>query len=90
MSERGTCWPVMLIPLQWPSLTSDSMWNVEKRFYIGRAAWVQTIFLLSFFFVFYFNISVLFISYEVQLESKVRRKGLGKFLIQILQLIANR
>ncbi|XP_041840471.1 N-alpha-acetyltransferase 40 isoform X2 [Melanotaenia boesemani] len=28
--------------------------------------------------------------YEVQLESKVRRKGLGKFLIQILQLIANR
>ena len=29
-------------------------------------------------------------SYEVQLESRVRRKGLGKFLIQILQLIANR
>lgn len=29
-------------------------------------------------------------SYEVQLESKVRRKGLGKFLIQILQLMANR
>lgn len=29
-------------------------------------------------------------SYEVQLESKVRRKGLGKFLIQILQLVANR
>nr|XP_056709829.1 N-alpha-acetyltransferase 40 isoform X2 [Euleptes europaea] len=28
--------------------------------------------------------------YEVQLESKVRRKGLGKFLIQILQLVANR
>ncbi|KAK7799470.1 hypothetical protein U0070_008642 [Myodes glareolus] len=28
--------------------------------------------------------------YEVQLESKVRRKGLGKFLIQILQLMANR
>lgn len=28
-------------------------------------------------------------SYEVQLESKVRRKGLGKFLIQILQLMAN-
>ncbi|XP_052316001.1 N-alpha-acetyltransferase 40-like [Oncorhynchus keta] len=28
--------------------------------------------------------------YEVQLESRVRRKGLGKFLIQILQLIANR
>ncbi|XP_060241724.1 N-alpha-acetyltransferase 40 isoform X2 [Meriones unguiculatus] len=27
--------------------------------------------------------------YEVQLESKVRRKGLGKFLIQILQLMAN-
>ncbi|KAM4611323.1 N-alpha-acetyltransferase 40 [Polymixia lowei] len=27
--------------------------------------------------------------YEVQLESRVRRKGLGKFLIQILQLIAN-
>jgi hypothetical protein len=26
----------------------------------------------------------------VQLESRVRRKGLGKFLIQILQLIANR
>lgn len=29
-------------------------------------------------------------SYEVQLESKVRRKGLGKFLLQILQLLANR
>lgn len=29
-------------------------------------------------------------SYEVQLESRVRRKGLGKFLIQILQLIANK
>uniref|UniRef100_A0A8C6WBY6 N-alpha-acetyltransferase 40 n=1 Tax=Nannospalax galili TaxID=1026970 RepID=A0A8C6WBY6_NANGA len=27
--------------------------------------------------------------YEVQLENKVRRKGLGKFLIQILQLMAN-
>ncbi|XP_043931560.1 N-alpha-acetyltransferase 40 isoform X2 [Protopterus annectens] len=27
--------------------------------------------------------------YEVQLENKVRRRGLGKFLIQILQLIAN-
>ncbi|ERE89703.1 N-alpha-acetyltransferase 40, NatD catalytic subunit-like protein [Cricetulus griseus] len=27
--------------------------------------------------------------YEVQLESKVQRKGLGKFLIQILQLTAN-
>uniref|UniRef100_A0A4W3GSX4 N-alpha-acetyltransferase 40, NatD catalytic subunit n=1 Tax=Callorhinchus milii TaxID=7868 RepID=A0A4W3GSX4_CALMI len=28
--------------------------------------------------------------YEVQLESQVRRKGLGKFLMQILQLLANR
>ncbi|XP_060119797.1 N-alpha-acetyltransferase 40-like [Heteronotia binoei] len=27
--------------------------------------------------------------YEVQLKSKVRRKGLCKFLIQILQLVAN-
>ncbi|XP_062849283.1 N-alpha-acetyltransferase 40 isoform X1 [Trichomycterus rosablanca] len=27
--------------------------------------------------------------YELQLESKARRKGLGKFLVQILQLIAN-
>lgn len=27
--------------------------------------------------------------YEIQLEKRVRRKGLGKFLIQILQLIAN-
>lgn len=34
--------------------------------------------------------SAFFASYEVQLESKVRRKGLGKFLIQILQLMANR
>lgn len=29
-------------------------------------------------------------SYEVQLENQVRRKGLGKFLLQILQLVANR
>lgn len=29
-------------------------------------------------------------SYEVQLESRVRRRGLGKFLLQILQLVANR
>lgn len=29
-------------------------------------------------------------SYEVQLESQVRRRGLGKFLLQILQLVANR
>ncbi|TRZ07055.1 hypothetical protein HGM15179_020052 [Zosterops borbonicus] len=28
-------------------------------------------------------------SYEVQLESRVRRRGLGKFLLQILQLVAN-
>ncbi|XP_072736816.1 N-alpha-acetyltransferase 40 isoform X3 [Ciconia boyciana] len=28
--------------------------------------------------------------YEVQLESRVRRRGLGKFLLQILQLVANR
>ncbi|XP_072102115.1 N-alpha-acetyltransferase 40 isoform X1 [Mobula birostris] len=27
--------------------------------------------------------------YEVQLEARVRRKGLGKFLMQILQLLAN-
>ncbi|XP_031950814.1 N-alpha-acetyltransferase 40 isoform X3 [Corvus moneduloides] len=27
--------------------------------------------------------------YEVQLESRVRRRGLGKFLLQILQLVAN-
>ncbi|XP_072345657.1 N-alpha-acetyltransferase 40 [Scyliorhinus torazame] len=27
--------------------------------------------------------------YEVQLECRVRRKGLGKFLMQILQLLAN-
>lgn len=27
--------------------------------------------------------------YEVQLESQVRRRGLGKFLLQILQLVAN-
>ncbi|XP_067877664.1 N-alpha-acetyltransferase 40 isoform X2 [Heterodontus francisci] len=27
--------------------------------------------------------------YEVQLESRVKRKGLGKFLMQILQLLAN-
>ncbi|XP_041037947.1 N-alpha-acetyltransferase 40 [Carcharodon carcharias] len=27
--------------------------------------------------------------YEVQLENRVRRKGLGKFLMQILQLLAN-
>lgn len=29
-------------------------------------------------------------SYELQLESRVRRRGLGKFLLQILQLVANR
>lgn len=40
--------------------------------------------------LFLFVMRRLFCSYEVQLESKVRRKGLGKFLIQILQLIANR
>ncbi|KAM3825113.1 N-alpha-acetyltransferase 40 [Vipera latastei] len=27
--------------------------------------------------------------YEIQLESRARRRGLGKFLIQILQLVAN-
>ncbi|XP_071657577.1 N-alpha-acetyltransferase 40 isoform X2 [Patagioenas fasciata] len=27
--------------------------------------------------------------YELQLESRVRRRGLGKFLLQILQLVAN-
>lgn len=40
--------------------------------------------------VLYTYSSAFFVSYEVQLESKVRRKGLGKFLIQILQLMANR
>uniref|UniRef100_A0A8C7KFA5 N-alpha-acetyltransferase 40 n=1 Tax=Oncorhynchus kisutch TaxID=8019 RepID=A0A8C7KFA5_ONCKI len=35
------------------------------------------------------NPYVKILGYEVQLESRVRRKGLGKFLIQILQLIAN-
>lgn len=74
MSERGTCWPVMLIPLQWPSLTSDSMWNVEKRFYIGRAAWVQTIFLLSFFLSF---IST-FLSYSSAMKCSWRVKCGGK------------
>ncbi|XP_016161107.1 PREDICTED: N-alpha-acetyltransferase 40 [Ficedula albicollis] len=33
--------------------------------------------------------SLPFRSYEVQLESRVRRRGLGKFLLQILQLVAN-
>lgn len=46
--------------------------------------------ILSFFFFFKFAPLSSLCSYEVQLESRVRRKGLGKFLIQILQLIANR
>ena len=29
-------------------------------------------------------------SYEIQLEPEVRRKGLGKFLMQILELIGHR
>lgn len=45
--------------------------------------------ILNFIFFKFAPLSLL-CSYEVQLESRVRRKGLGKFLIQILQLIANR
>jgi len=29
-------------------------------------------------------------SYEIQLEKEVRRKGLGKFMMQILELMAHR
>ena len=29
-------------------------------------------------------------SYEIQLEKTVRNKGLGKFIMQILQLLAHR
>ncbi|NXI37550.1 NAA40 acetyltransferase, partial [Galbula dea] len=35
------------------------------------------------------GVAFLLPSYEVQLESRVRRRGLGKFLLQILQLVAN-
>lgn len=31
-----------------------------------------------------------FLSYEIQLESNVRGKGLGKFLMQILEMMAHR
>lgn len=33
---RGTCWPAMVTPPLWPSLTFDSTWNVGRRFYIGK------------------------------------------------------
>ena len=33
---------------------------------------------------------LLFLSYEIQLESNVRGKGLGKFLMQILEMMAHR
>lgn len=35
MRGRGTFWPVTLTPPPWPSLTSDSTWSAERRFYIG-------------------------------------------------------
>ena len=31
-----------------------------------------------------------FLSYEIQLESNARGKGLGKFLMQILEMMAHR
>lgn len=34
--------------------------------------------------------ALMFHSYEIQLEPEVRRKGLGKFLMQILELIGHR
>lgn len=33
---------------------------------------------------------VYFGSYEIQLDSSVRRKGVGKFLLQILELIGHK
>ena len=44
----------------------------------------QQDFLMSFIKV------LLFLSYEIQLESNVRGKGLGKFLMQILEMMAHR
>ena len=32
----------------------------------------------------------LFLSYEIQVESEARGKGLGKFLMQILEMMAHR
>lgn len=90
MRGRGTCWLVMQTPPLWPSLTSGSTWSAGRKFYTGRKnpSWKRVFFV----FIFYLTCFVLsgLCSYEVQLESKVRRKGLGKFLIQILQLIANK
>lgn len=34
--------------------------------------------------------SSLFLSYEIQMESEARGKGLGKFLMLILEMIAHR
>lgn len=36
MRERGTCWPATLTPPLWPFLTSDLMWNVGRRCFIGK------------------------------------------------------
>lgn len=90
---RGTCWPGTVTPPPWPSLTSDLTWSVGRRFYIGECADLNSPSLLLFLLNkvhFLPNALSQLCSYEVQLESRVRRKGLGKFLIQILQLIANR
>lgn len=91
---RGTCWPATVTPPLWPSLTSGSMWSVGRRFYIGKTSKPQACgfeFKQQMCSTCYSPVCLSWIcSYEVQLESRVRRKGLGKFLIQILQLIANR
>lgn len=91
---RGTCWPATVTPPLWPSLTSGSMWSVGRRFYIGKTSKPQACgfeFKQQMCSTCYWPVCLSWIcSYEVQLESRVRRKGLGKFLIQILQLIANR
>lgn len=57
------------------------IWMRVLKFYIGKNGGEMILF--QFF-------QLLYYSYELQLEPAVQRKGLGKFMMQILELVAFR
>ncbi|MFT7814657.1 N-alpha-acetyltransferase 40-like isoform X1 [Arapaima gigas] len=75
---------------EWKEKEKKEQMNDERAFYLLAydANAVPVAFCLFRFNVEYGNEVIS--CYELQLERHVRRKGLGKFLMQILQLIANR
>ncbi|XP_054759077.1 N-alpha-acetyltransferase 40-like [Lytechinus pictus] len=101
LEKDVTDWVLSLVKTNMQSLYEDSDWGWKERekkeelldeqaqYLIARTADDQLVGFCHFRFDLDFEDEVIY-CYEIQLTPEVRRKGLGKFLMQILELLAFR